>query len=294
MRAEIRNNKDLTSPNNYGVDLNSIRIMGVLNVTPDSFSDGGNFMDVGAAVAHALQMEEDGADIIDVGGESSRPGAEPVSEEEELERVIPVIDGIRRNSQVLISVDTYKSIVADSALQVGANWINDISGLRSDPRMIEVAKSYDCPFVVMHMKGTPKTMQQNPTYEDVVGEVDLFFGERIKTLSEQGINNLILDPGIGFGKGLEDNLTLIRESGRFKGHGFPVLVGPSRKSFIGMITGQAEDQRLAGTLAAIQVLFQNGVNILRVHDVRETKDYLQVSSALAQPYETYKTNRKDH
>jgi dihydropteroate synthase len=254
--------------------------MGVLNVTPDSFSDGGDFMDLGKAVAHALQMEEDGADIIDVGGESSRPGAEPVSAEEELERIIPVIDGIRRNSRVLISVDTTKSKVADSALQVGANWINDISGLRSDPDMIDLAHSYDCPVVVMHMKGTPKTMQQDPAYKNILEEIELFFKERIETLNQKGINKIVLDPGIGFGKRLQDNLDLIKNSDRFKKNGFPVLFGPSRKSFIGMITGQNENHRLAGSLAAVQVLVEKGVNIIRVHDVRETRDFLKVMTAL--------------
>ena len=282
MKAEILNNQSEMDKNSIGLDLNSVRVMGVLNITPDSFSDGGRFLDLGKAVSHALQMEEDGADIIDVGGESSRPGAEPVSLEEELDRVIPVIDGIRRNSQVLISIDTYKSKVADSALQVGANWINDISGLRSDPEMVDLARSYDCPVVVMHMKGTPKTMQQNPSYDDVVQEINQFFEERIASLRQQGINRIILDPGIGFGKRLEDNLRLIRESDQLKVHGYPILVGPSRKSFIGMITGQSENHRLAGTLATVPVLVDKGVNIIRVHDVRETRDFLKVSSALTQ------------
>jgi dihydropteroate synthase len=283
MKAEILNNHNFINNNPFGLDFASVCIMGVLNVTPDSFSDGGKFMDVGKAVAHALQMEEDGADIIDVGGESSRPGAEPVSEEEELDRVIPVIDGIRRNSQVLISVDTYKSKVADSALQVGANWINDISGLRSDPGMVEVARSFDCPVVVMHMKGTPRTMQQNPSYNNVFEEINLFFEERIAALTGQGITKIILDPGIGFGKRLEDNLELIRGGEKFKKYGYPVLIGPSRKSFIGMITGERENHRLGGTLAAVQVLMRQGINILRVHDVRETSDFLKVMSALEQP-----------
>jgi dihydropteroate synthase len=191
-----------------------------------------------------------------------------------------VVEGIRRNSQVLISIDTYKSKIADSALQVGANWINDISGLRADPKMVEVAEEYECPVVVMHMKGSPRTMQKNPTYNDVCREISDFFKERIDYLGKHGINNVILDPGIGFGKRLEDNLTLIRCCDIFQQFGFPVLVGPSRKSFIGMITGQPEDKRLAGTLAAVQILIQKGVNILRVHDVRETRDFLQVMSAL--------------
>jgi dihydropteroate synthase len=263
--------------------------MGILNVTPDSFSDGGQFLDVNKAISHALQMELDGADIIDVGGESSRPGADPVSEKEELSRVLPVIEGIREKSQILISIDTYKSGVAERALQAGANWINDISGLRSDPEMAGVAKDFECPVVVMHMKGpvvvmhmkgTPKTMQENPTYEDVCQEVTNFFEERIAVLAQHGIKKVILDPGIGFGKRLEDNLTLIGCCDIFQQHGLPVLTGPSRKSFIGIITGRAEDQRLAGSLATIQTLVQKGVNILRVHDVRETRDFLQVMAAL--------------
>jgi dihydropteroate synthase len=283
MKSEILNNHNFTKTKLFGLDFESVRLMGILNVTPDSFYDGGKFMDVGKAVAHALQMEEDGADIIDVGGESSRPGADPVSEQEELDRVIPVIDGIRRNSGILISVDTYKSKVADSALQVGANWINDISALRSDPEMVEVAISFDCPVVVMHMKGTPRTMQQNPSYDNVIKEVSLFFEERIAALTTKGITKIILDPGIGFGKRLEDNLELIRGCEKFKEYRYPVLIGPSRKSFIGMITGQSENHRLPGTLAAVQVLVQQGINFLRVHDVRETSDFLKVMSALEQP-----------
>lgn len=256
------------------------RIMGILNVTPDSFSDGGKYLDVNSAVSHALQMEKDGAYIIDVGGESTRPGTDPVAEKEELSRVLPVIERIRDKSHVLISIDTYKSGVAEKALRAGANYINDISGLRGDPEMTDVAREFECPVVVMHMKGTPKTMQKNPTYEDVCVEINDFFTERIAILSQFGINKIILDPGIGFGKRLEDNLTLIRCCDIFLQHGLPVMVGPSRKSFIGAITGQPEDKRLAGTLAAVQMLVEKGVNILRVHDVRETRDFLQMLTAL--------------
>ena len=263
-----------------GLDPGSTLIMGILNVTPDSFSDGGRFLDVDKAVAHALQMEKDGAGIIDVGGESSRPGAEPVSEKEELSRILPIIKGIRGKSQVLLSVDTYKSGVAEQALRAGANWLNDISGLRSDPDMTGVAKDYDCPVVVMHMRGTPKTMQKNPTYDDVCREINDFFKERIDFLGQEGVTKVILDPGIGFGKRLEDNLALIRCCAAFQQHDLPVLIGSSRKSFIGMITGQPEDHRLAGTLATVQILVQGGVDILRVHDVRETRDFLQVLTAL--------------
>jgi dihydropteroate synthase len=275
------------------IDLHSTRIMGVLNVTPDSFSDGGRFFNADSAVLHALQMEEDGADIIDVGGESSRPGADPVSEEKELSRVLPVIEGIRDKSQIKISIDTYKSGVAEQALRAGADYINDISGLRSDPEMMDVARRYDCPVVVMHMKGTPKTMQKNPSYQDVCREVNDFFIERIEKLGQQGVTKLILDPGIGFGKRLEDNLTLIRCCDSFRQHALPILVGPSRKSFLGMITGRPEDQRLAGTLATVQILVQKGVNILRVHDVRETKDFLQVMTAIDKPVNILNINPKD-
>ena len=274
-------------------DLNSTRIMGVLNVTPDSFSDGGRFLDTDDAIFHALQMEQDGADIIDIGGESSRPGADPVSEKEELSRVLPVIEGIRKKSQILLSVDTYKSAVAARALLAGANYINDISGLRSDPEMSNVVKDFDCPVVIMHMKGTPKTMQKNPSYDNVCKEVNEFFKERIEKLGRNGITNIILDPGIGFGKRLEDNLTLIRCSDSFRQHGLPVLVGASRKSFIGMITGQSEERRLAGTLATVQVLVQKGVNILRVHDVNETRDFLQVLDALSAPCHIINNKHKD-
>ena len=277
---EARSKPDSIKSSIPGLDLSSTRIMGILNVTPDSFSDGGQFLDVDKAIFHALQMEQDGADIIDVGGESSRPGADPVSEKEELSRVLPVIEGIREKSQILISIDTYKSAVAEWALQSGANWINDISALRSDPEMAGVAEDFKCPVVVMHMKGTPKTMQENPTYEDVCKEVNDFFEERIAVLAQHGIKKVILDPGIGFGKRLEDNLALIGCCDIFQQHRLPVLTGPSRKSFIGMITGRAEDQRLAGSLATIQTLVQKGVNILRVHDVRETRDTLKVMNAL--------------
>jgi len=267
--------------------------MGILNITPDSFSDGGQFLDVSRAVAHALQMEKDGADIIDIGGESSRPGADPVSEKEELARVLPVIKGIREKSHILLSIDTYKSGVAKRALKAGVSLINDISGLRSDPEMINVAKDFDCPVVVMHMKGTPRTMQKNPSYGDVCREVDEFFYERIESLIKNGITKIILDPGIGFGKRPEDNLNLIRGCNIFSHHGLPLLVGPSRKSFIGLITDRPEDQRLAGTLATVQPLVQQGVNILRVHDVRETIDFLKVMTSIKESSDSLKANHQD-
>ena len=275
------NSNQVTRKDSFSdIDLNKTHIMGILNVTPDSFSDGGKYLDVEKAVSHALQMEKDGAYIIDVGGESSRPGTDPVSEKIELSRVLPVIEGIRKKSHILISIDTYKSAVAEKALQAGADVINDISGLRWDPEMPDVAREFECPVVVMHMKGTPKTMQKNPSYKDVCKEVNQFFTERIDSLGKLGINKIILDPGIGFGKRLQDNLALIHNCDIFRQHGLPLLVGPSRKSFIGMITGRPEDNRLSGTLAIVQDLVRKGVAMVRVHDVRETADFLKVMTSL--------------
>ncbi len=265
---------------NYGLDFSVPQIMGILNVTPDSFSDGGHFLEKERAVKQALAMEKAGAAIIDIGGESSRPGADPVDLAEELKRVIPVIEGIRNKSDVLISIDTVKSGVAEQALQAGANWINDISGLRADQNMTAVAKTFQCPVVVMHMQGTPETMQLKPEYENVCLEVGDFFEERIQTLESAGISKLILDPGIGFGKRLEDNLDLIRCSGFFRQHGYPLLIGISRKSFIGGLTGKEADQRLPGSLAALLLPIQAGVNIVRVHDVDETRDMITILNRL--------------
>ena len=250
--------------------------MGVLNVTPDSFSDGGRFLDVGQAVAHALKMEEEQADIIDIGGESSRPGADPVSEEEECRRVIPVIEGIRKISDILISIDTVKAGVARAALQAGADWINDISGLRNDSDMVQVAAEWQCPVIIMHMQNTPKTMQINPYYNDVVKEIAQFFRERLKALASQGINKCILDPGIGFGKRLEDNIALIKHIGTFKQLGYPILLGSSRKSFLGTITGRDVSQRLAATLSVNLMALQNNVDIVRVHCVAEHRDMIKI------------------
>ncbi len=278
-RIENHLNPSFTERDLYGLNLKTARIMGVLNVTPDSFSDGGQYLDHKKAISHALKMADEGAAIIDVGGESSRPGADPVSAEEELSRIIPVIDTIRSKSDVLISVDTYKSMVADKAMAAGANWINDISGLRADPDMTEVAGKYDCPLVVMHMLGTPKTMQENPVYENVCLAVNDFFEERIKTLSVHGINKLILDPGIGFGKRLKDNLNLLQCCDFFRQHGFPILIGASRKSFIGAITGRASEDRVAASLASLLIPVLKGANIVRVHDVPETKDALKMIEA---------------
>ena len=256
-------------------------VMGILNVTPDSFSDGGKFYDPQRAVQRALQMEREGADIIDIGGESTRPGAEPVAQEEEIARVVPVIKAIRQRSDVLISVDTYKSAVAREALKAGADMINDISGARFDPEMLSVAKNENCPLIVMHIKGTPRNMQKNPQYDDVVEEIFVYFEERIRALSEAGIEMIAIDPGIGFGKRLSDNLQLLRDLKDFTFLKRPILMGTSRKSFIGAVLKKETEQRLFGSLATQLIAVQNGAQIVRVHDVAATKDVLTMFKAVA-------------
>jgi dihydropteroate synthase len=248
-------------------------IMGVLNVTPDSFSDGGKFFDPHIAVQHALEMVEEGADIIDVGGESTRPFSERVGADEELQRVIPVIRGIRAQSDVLISIDTYKSAVAEAAHDAGADMVNDISALAFDPEMAETAGRLAMYVVMMHIKGTPEDMQSDPHYEDVVSEAVGFLRTRMAFATDHGIReeDLIVDPGIGFGKRVEDNLRIIKELRAFKGLGAPVLIGTSMKSFIGRITGFPLEERVEGTLASIAIAIWNGADIVRVHDVKKAR-----------------------
>jgi dihydropteroate synthase len=267
--------------NDYGLDLSRTRIMGILNITPDSFSDGGKFLQLDNALAQAGEMEAAGAGIIDIGGESSRPGAPAVSETEELSRVLPVIQAIRRRrSAILLSIDTCKARVAEEALRLGANWINDISGMRFDPEMSEVVKKRDCPVVIMHMLGTPQTMQLNPCYHDVIAELHIFFSERIQFLNSLGIRKIILDPGIGFGKRLEDNLLILKKLETFKCYGYPLLVGTSRKSFIGTVTGRTVADRLSGTLATIAWSVARGVSIIRTHDVAEASDAIKLIDSI--------------
>ena len=247
--------------------------MGVLNVTPDSFSDGGQFLDTKIAVNHALRMADQGADIIDIGGESTRPGSDPVSINNELARVIPVIEGIRDESTIPISIDTYKSLVARKALEAGANIINDISGLNFDPEMVNIVREHKAPIVIMHIKGTPENMQVNPQYDDLIQEVIDYFQKQINLCRDNGVpkSKIILDPGIGFGKKLNDNFILIRELKRFTELGYPILIGPSRKSFIGLTLDLPVEQRIEGTAAAITTGIMNGARIIRVHDVLEMK-----------------------
>ncbi len=260
-------------------------VMGILNATPDSFSDGGRYTTVELALKRAEEIISQGGKIVDVGGESTRPGAPPVPLEEELRRVIPVIREVRKRlgEGFFISVDTYKAEVARQALLEGADMVNDISGLQFDPKMAEVVSSFGCPVVIMHIKGTPRDMQKNPYYEDAVSEICDYFEERLSFALERGIgrDKIILDPGIGFGKRLEDNLCILKRFSEFRVFGLPLLVGASRKSFIGAITGEDEPQeRLAGSLGAIAPAFYGGAKIFRVHDVKETYRFLKLLRAV--------------
>jgi dihydropteroate synthase len=253
--------------------LTRTHIMGVLNITPDSFSDGGKFLKVEDAVRCGIKMAEEGADIIDVGGESTRPGSDPATIEEELSRVIPVIEALSKEINIPVSIDTYKSEVAKKALDAGAEMINDISALRFDPEMKEVAAEYQVPIVLMHIKGTPKNMQKNPYYEDVIKEIIEYLKESIQLAKEAKVQeeNIIIDPGIGFGKRLDDNLNILKNLKEFFILNCPILVGPSRKSFIGKVLDLPVEERLEGSLAALAVSIMNGANIIRVHDVKESK-----------------------
>jgi dihydropteroate synthase len=256
--------------------------MGVLNVTPDSFSDGGRFLDPERAVQHALRMDELGADIIDIGGESTRPGAEPVSVEEELARVIPVIERLTGRVKALLSIDTYKSQVAEAALRAGVHIVNDISGLGFDGQMAPLVARWGAGVVVMHIKGTPRTMQENPYYDDVISEISEYFEARLELAERAGVRpeQIALDPGIGFGKRLTDNYEILRRLGEFRRFGRPILIGPSRKSFIGKVLQLPPDKRLMGTAAAVAIGVANGADIVRVHDVEEMLQVVRVADCV--------------
>jgi dihydropteroate synthase len=270
--------------------------MGVLNVTPDSFFDGGRYLDLERAVEHARQMIVAGADIIDVGGESTRPGAPPVGAEEELRRVIPVIEQLvvrapfqarpaaesRPEGRCYISIDTTKAAVAERALAAGARIVNDISALRFDERMIEVVAGAGAGLVLMHMQGTPQTMQQDPRYGDVVREVREFLAERIAFAGAHGVrgSQIAVDPGIGFGKTVEHNLRLLAQLEQLRALGCPIVVGVSRKSFIGRVLGREVDERRAGSLAAAAWAVAQGANVVRAHDVTETRDAVRMIEAI--------------
>ena len=258
-------------------------LMGVLNVTPDSFSDGGEFFRAEPAVSHAEKMFDEGAQVIDVGGESTRPGSDPVSPEEELRRVLPVIQGILSACpDSIVSIDTYRFSIAEAALDAGARAVNDVTAL-GDPRMAGLMAERGCPIILMHMLGEPKSMQQDPRYEDVVREVRDFLAERAERAIRAGVEleNIILDPGIGFGKTLEHNLKLLKRLDSLVELGFPVLVGVSRKSFLGKITGSEDPKsRLFGTMAANVLAYERGASLFRVHDVRANKEALAVAAAI--------------
>jgi dihydropteroate synthase len=257
-------------------------IMGIVNVTPDSFSDGGVHYDRTVAVEAALRMESDGAAIVDVGGESTRPGSDPVSADEELERVLPVIEEIRKRSGVPISIDTTKARVAEAALDAGADMINDVTALRHDPAMRPLAAQRDVPVVLMHMRGGPKTMQQDIRFDDVVADVARELREFRDAAIDAGVEKeqIVVDPGIGFGKTAEHNLALLARAGELTDIG-PLMIGASRKAFIGRITGrEAGPDRMAGSLAAVCAAARGGAALVRVHDVRETADFLKVMDAI--------------
>lgn len=252
--------------------------MGILNVTPDSFSDGGRYADQEKAVERALQMVAEGADIIDVGGESSRPGSLPVAVETELSRVVPVIEELKAETDILVSVDTQKSVVAEAALQAGAHIINDISALESDRSMTEVARRHKAGLIIMHKKGEPRDMQDDPRYGNVVDEVSAYLKERVNFLSAAGILSaaMAVDPGIGFGKTAEHNIELIAHIARIRACGRPVVIGLSRKRFLGQLTGRAVNERLAAGLGALAYCLLNGASVIRVHDVKESRDVFEV------------------
>ena len=253
------------------------KIMGIVNVTPDSFSDGGKFLDAQKAIKHGLQLEKDGADVLDIGGESTRPGAEAVSLDEELSRVIPVIEGLRKETDIPISIDTRNATVMEEALKVGATMVNDVTALTHDPRSMEVVAKAHVPVFLMHMKGTPEMMQNNPEYTDVVSEVYEYLQERIETCVKAGISkeHIYSDIGIGFGKNLEHNLELLKNIEKFKSLNTKILLGTSRKGFIQKICGESEE-RLGGSLASIVTGLNAEVDMFRVHDVYATKQFIDV------------------
>ena len=257
-------------------------LMGVLNVTPDSFSDGGRYFDQDKAIAHGMRMVEEGADLIDVGGESTRPGSKPLALEEELKRIIPVIETLAGKVDVPISIDTYKSAVASRAIDVGAQIINDISGLHFDPAVAKVAAKQDTPLVLMHIRGTPETMQKEVHYPSLLSEILQSLRESIQKAESYGVDpdQIIIDPGIGFGKNLEHNLLIIKHLSEFRVLGKPILLGTSRKSFIGKILNAEVDQRLEGTLSTIAIGVLNGAHIIRCHDVLPARKVIAVADAI--------------
>jgi dihydropteroate synthase len=259
------------------------RVMGVVNVTPDSFSDGGEFLDPAAAIAHGLELLAEGADVLDVGGESTRPGAEAVSSEVELERVLPVIEGLA-GGEKQVSIDTSKAAVAAAAIDAGATIVNDVTAL-GDPEMAALCAERDVALILMHMRGEPRTMQEDPTYGDVVDDVKAFLADRVERAIAAGVEEgrIWVDPGIGFGKTVEHNLELLRRLGELRDLGRPILVGTSRKSFLGKLSGAPVDQRLGGTIATCVLAVANGADAVRVHDVAPIREALAIEAAILDP-----------
>jgi dihydropteroate synthase len=258
-------------------------VMGIVNVTPDSFSDGGRFAETEAAVAHGLELITQGADLLDIGGESTRPGAAPVSPDEELRRVLPVVERLAAQTTVPLSVDTFKALVARHCLEAGAQVVNDVTALTGDPDMAEVVRTAKAGVVLMHMQGSPATMQLDPRYDAVVADIGRFFEERLQAATGAGIERerIVLDPGIGFGKTLEHNLELLARLEEFQRLGRPVCLGVSRKGFLGRVLGRPVAQRLAGALAAVCFAqARRAVQLVRVHDVQETKDAVTLLAAI--------------
>ncbi len=261
------------------------RIMGIVNVTPDSFSDGGQFLDPRSAIAHGRQLAAEGADVLDIGGESTRPGAEGVTAEEELARVGPVVEALAGGDGPPVSIDTSKFAVAEAALGAGAAMVNDVTALRGDPDLAGLCAQRRCEVVLMHMLGDPRTMQENPVYDDVVDDIKAFLAERIEYALAEGIEEerIWIDPGIGFGKNVEHNLELHRRLVELADLGRPIVFGSSRKSFIGKLTGAEVDRRLGGTIASNVIAYANGASMLRVHDVAATRQALAVAEAILEP-----------
>lgn len=258
------------------------QIMGIINATPDSFSDGGHYLDVSRAMDRIHIMIKNGATIIDVGGESTRPGADPVSEKEEIDRVLPLLEkAIPVFGQAHFSIDTTKYTVAKKALEAGVTFVNDVSGLQKEPKLADLCAEYDATYVLMHSQGDPKTMQKNPEYEDVVADVTTFFEKKLIEAKKRGVQKIILDPGIGFGKTLQHNLKLIAHLDKFQKFDLPILVGASRKSLIGKIlNGRPTDDRITGTVALHYHALTKGAKILRVHDVKEASDSIRIFNAI--------------
>ena len=269
-------------------------VMGIVNVTPDSFFDGGRFYDPHEAVAHAVRLVEEGADLLDIGAESTRPGALPVNQEEELSRLIPVVAAVAKAVSVPISVDTSKAAVARAAIDAGAVMVNDVTALRGDTAMVEVVVRTGAGLVLMHMQGSPETMQRAPHYGDVVEDIARFLAERARFAMDRGVahERIVLDPGIGFGKTLAHNIDLLANLHAFLQLGFPVLVGPSRKGFIGQLTHRSVEGRAWGTAGVVALAVEHGASILRVHDVAEMKDVASVADAIARRMSL--TGREQH